>query len=62
MKQKPTVYSPCISVCTISPDSGYCLGCFRSREEISGWLKLTDEQKLAVIEELDSRRAANQPW
>ncbi|MDH3977310.1 MAG: DUF1289 domain-containing protein [Gammaproteobacteria bacterium] len=62
MKQKPTIYSPCINVCTISPDTGHCLGCFRSREEISDWLKFSDEQKLAVIEALDARRAADQPW
>ena len=28
------VPSPCINICTIDPDSGYCMGCSRTQEEI----------------------------
>lgn len=31
------VPSPCISVCRINADSGWCEGCFRTLGEISGW-------------------------
>ena len=44
-------YSPCIKVCTYD-DEGYCLGCQRTEEEVSGWRNRTEEQQLAGIEML----------
>ena len=29
--------SPCVGVCKMSPDSGLCLGCWRSLDEIRQW-------------------------
>ena len=29
--------SPCIDICTIDPESGLCVGCSRTPEEISDW-------------------------
>ncbi len=49
--------SPCISVCRIRPSSDFCIGCARSRDEIAGWLNLTDDQKSAVWAALPERRA-----
>ncbi|ABM01005.1 DUF1289 domain-containing protein [Shewanella amazonensis] len=40
--------SPCINVCQ-SDNRGYCLGCFRSRDERFHWQNLTDAQKTEVI-------------
>ena len=31
------ILSPCINICTTDPDSGYCLGCSRTPEEIEKW-------------------------
>ncbi len=31
--------SPCISVCSIGPQ-GWCLGCYRTLNEIAGWMRL----------------------
>lgn len=39
------VESPCIGVCHISKEHQFCEGCFRSEEEISKWITLSDEQK-----------------
>ena len=29
--------SPCISVCRMSDDTTYCVGCWRTLDEIGGW-------------------------
>ena len=29
--------SPCMGVCRMSPDSGWCQGCWRSLDEIQQW-------------------------
>ena len=62
MKPSPTaplapVPSPCTSVCTIDPESGLCAGCFRTLDEIAGWIRLSDEEKRAVIAALPQRRS-----
>jgi predicted Fe-S protein YdhL (DUF1289 family) len=40
--------SPCIGYCA-TDNKGYCLGCFRSRDERFNWLKLTPPQQRDVI-------------
>lgn len=50
------VPSPCIGVCTIDEDSGFCLGCARSLKEVAGWRRLTTEQKQAVVGALEERK------
>jgi predicted Fe-S protein YdhL (DUF1289 family) len=40
--------SPCIGVCQSGP-KGFCLGCFRSREERLYWNQLDDSAKRAVV-------------
>ena len=60
-------YTPCIKVCTMD-DSGYCLGCSRTEDEIVGWKYRSEEQQLAGIEMLRDRRiwrvadSSNGPW
>jgi len=43
-----TIPSPCKRVCE-TDKQGYCLTCFRSRDERFGWLKFSDEQKQDVL-------------
>lgn len=48
------VMSPCIGVCTVDEDSGFCLGCYRTVDEIQGWWDMQPEAQknlLAVLEE-----------
>ena len=44
------VGSPCIDVCRMHPQTGYCEGCLRTREEIKAWRTLEDAQKLEVLD------------
>lgn len=50
------IVSPCVSVCVIEPQSGLCRGCKRTLDEISRWVVMTDEQRLAVLDALPSRQ------
>lgn len=47
--------SPCILVCSIDTVTGYCFGCGRTREEISGWTLYTSEERRAIMAELPAR-------
>lgn len=50
-----TVQSPCNLVCTIDDKTGYCFGCGRTRDEISGWMAYPDDIRTRVIAELPAR-------
>jgi len=49
--------SPCTSVCTIDPATGWCAGCLRTIDEIAAWGGLDDRAKSAVWKVLPERRA-----
>ena len=52
------IESPCLKVCTLNPADGLCRGCGRTLAEIADWLKMTAEQRSAVMAELPARLAA----
>ncbi|QWD79703.1 DUF1289 domain-containing protein [Polynucleobacter sp. MWH-Spelu-300-X4] len=49
--------SPCINLCRMDDDDRYCLGCFRTLDEIATWSDLDIEEKELVWQALDERRA-----
>ena len=49
------VPSPCISICAIDPGTGYCIGCFRTLDEIAAWSSLADADKRWVWQQLPGR-------
>ena len=42
-------------------DSGWCEGCFRTRDEIASWSQATDTDKRCVWTLIEQRIAALQP-
>ena len=52
------IVSPCISVCKINPETDYCLGCWRTRSEISGWQEASNETRMKIITKMHRRREA----
>ena len=48
--------SPCINVCRMSPETGWCEGCQRTIEEIAGWSRATDEVRRAILAAVAERR------
>ena len=53
----PHVASPCVRVCTLDPLTGYCVGCYRTVQEVAGWVEMTAEEKRAVLERVARRSA-----
>jgi predicted Fe-S protein YdhL (DUF1289 family) len=51
----PAIQSPCIQLCVMEPDSGFCMGCGRTRDEIASWISLSPAQRETVIGQLDQR-------
>lgn len=48
MSEGEMLPSPCVSVCTMDPDSGLCRGCFRTLEEIAGWAMQSPTEQRAI--------------
>lgn len=55
MSNEVEIESPCVGVCTMDEATGYCLGCYRTIEEIQGWWDLDNTAKKSVIEETAKR-------
>ncbi len=54
----PDIETPCVKLCVVDPDSGFCIGCGRSRSEIAGWIAMTPSERREVMAELDDRMAS----
>lgn len=44
----PNIVTPCINICRLGPN-GVCVGCKRTLEEISNWVKMTDQERDHVM-------------
>ena len=40
-KKNPGGLSPCVGMCVMDEESGWCKGCYRTLDEIKAWQKLT---------------------
>lgn len=49
------VPSPCISICRMNESSGWCEGCFRTRDEIAGWSSAGDNGKRRLWKIIEQR-------
>ena len=52
-----TIETPCIKVCVVEPDSGFCIGCGRTRDEIGSWLGFSVAERRQVMAALPERVA-----
>ena len=50
------IKSPCKSICKYDKNR-ICMGCYRTTKEIVGWIKMTDEEKLVVLDNINMRRS-----
>ncbi len=50
------ILSPCQDKCMNDSNNTYCIVCMRSVEEKKNWWKYKKEEKLAIIEELKTRK------
>ena len=51
--------SPCIDICQMDSESGLCVGCGRTIEEIANWSSYTNEKKKNILKQLKSRNNDN---
>lgn len=49
------ITSPCIGVCQSGP-KGFCVGCFRSREERLHWINLEQDVQSKIIKACAARK------
>lgn len=47
--------SPCILICQLDDDTGLCVGCQRSGDEIARWTAMSDAEREAVMADLPRR-------
>jgi len=52
---KPEISTPCINICRMDESNRYCIGCFRSLQEIKQWATLSETERLAIMAQLDAR-------
>ena len=52
-----TIASPCISVCQIDDETGCCIGCYRSMDEIREWPIMSAAEKTEVLTRVAARKA-----
>ena len=49
------IETPCVKLCVIEPESGFCIGCGRTRTEIGDWLELSPAARREVMAALPDR-------
>tara|TARA_B100002052_G_C15645178_1_gene490235 strand:+ start:381 stop:572 length:192 start_codon:yes stop_codon:yes gene_type:complete len=50
------IKSPCKNICSIDKETGLCLGCYRTINEIALWIKLDDIKKKKIIFQTINRK------
>ncbi|MGB1528131.1 MAG: DUF1289 domain-containing protein, partial [Candidatus Puniceispirillaceae bacterium] len=44
-------------ICQIDPETGNCLGCYRSRQEIARWPTMSTDEQAELLRALKQRRS-----
>jgi len=52
--------SPCIGVCRLADDTNLCAGCHRTLSEIAAWHRLTETEKLHILERIQERKVVEE--
>ena len=58
-KVDKTVESPCTNVCKYDTKEEFCIGCYRTKQELQDWWIMTREQKLETLEKIEEREMWN---
>lgn len=53
--------NPCVRNCCLD-EQDVCLGCGRTLSEITGWSRLSEQERRKVLEASAARRDARRPW
>lgn len=55
------IKTPCIQVCVVDGESGLCLGCYRTLQEVAAWTRFSDNERARLMAELPARRSRIRP-
>ena len=55
MRPQSEIESPCIKVCVVDPETGFCIGCGRTRGEIGEWLGMSPATRREIMALLPER-------
>ncbi|GAA6132075.1 DUF1289 domain-containing protein [Halopseudomonas sabulinigri] len=61
MGAQSPVRSPCVSICALD-DNDICTGCQRSGMEIATWGRMSDAQRLEVLQRCEARARDQGLW
>ena len=53
--QRDEIQSPCVKICMIHPQTGLCLGCKRTGDEIARWSQMAPEARAEIMSALPAR-------
>lgn len=53
--KRDEIESPCVKICVMHAESGLCIGCLRTRDEIAQWSRMTPDERHSLIAELPER-------
>lgn len=51
------VMSPCVDICALDPETGWCTGCGRTGAEIAAWSSVGDAGRQQILDRLPPRMA-----
>ena len=57
----PPIATPCVRVCFVDAESGLCLGCHRTTDEIADWSRLSDADRHTIMAGLTDRKSLIRP-
>ena len=53
--RREEIESPCVKTCVVHPAERICVGCLRTIDEITGWSRMTHDERRAVMADLPAR-------
>jgi uncharacterized protein len=53
----PDIETPCVKICVVDPETQFCIGCGRTRDEIASWLGMSVDDRHTVMAGLPERVA-----
>lgn len=56
MPSNAAANSPCIGVCQLDKDTGFCLGCLRTADEIGAWRDASAAFRREILMRIQQRR------
>lgn len=48
--------TPCVQICALDRTTNICVGCGRTKDQITRWLSMTDEERKAIMQALKEKR------